>query len=130
MSFRHSKDDCFGIVLLEVSNLFRVFGKPVFIKGGKARITTIKIEDIFKLDESIKSVEMKFYCRNCQECIPIEEVVVECTHCYKHFPVNEIYILTGTGGYYCKKGTKLFEDDVTIEFERLSESTQIIQGKE
>jgi len=124
-SFMHDDCECNGVVMVEVSNLFKISGTPVFTPEG-VKITSIKFEDIFKSDDRVKTIRMRFYCRNCQLILDIGEVLVECAHCLEYFNSDKMYALTGTGGYYCEDGKKLFEDDVTIDFIKIADCVEIL----
>jgi len=108
MKYLHTcKDGLLTEAKLNLNSYIEINGKPTLTKKG---LVVSKIEVLRK---PVKSIELptEFYCPHCEMIIPVEEILLECSHCYEFFPVTDLVVFEEIGGAYCKESQKLYEKE-------------------
>lgn len=89
----------------------RMCGSSTYILAGDAFniLSTVGISSkglqiaISELSPKPDGFEPQFYCKECARVVPTVELICLCSHCGRRLSIPESYILTKSGGIYCKE---------------------------
>lgn len=95
-SFFHSKNNCGGMILLDITANI-LFVSTFGISKGTLRIGTgnISIKDS-------KSIKPQFCCLECKsDKIRLADISARCYYCGDEFSLNNLFRVSDSGGPYC-----------------------------
>ncbi|PNX51825.1 MAG: hypothetical protein BV456_01735 [Thermoplasmata archaeon M8B2D] len=103
--FYHKK--CGNILRAEISS-DAVKLLATFSISGKF---TAQIKELLLWKTGISKIPISYYCTNCDSTISEEaDISFLCNGCGKEFDISEIRVPTESGGIFCEKCSKKFEE--------------------
>jgi hypothetical protein len=96
---------CGSIAYIDVSKMYSFLVENIVINPR-----SIKLAGLAHCQENGIS-EISFYCPECKKSnIPLNEIVIPCSHCGEIMELNVATKITNVSGVYCSKHVKMYNE--------------------